>query len=168
MDEKCREIIWQQFGAALDTLENAIVNCPDETWGDQTGFHAYWYMVYHTLFWLDYYLADSWENYKPPAPFTLGEMDPEGVFPDRVYSKEEMLGFLKIGGNNARKLIATMDEERAERPYKFRKAQISTAELILYTMRHLQHHSAQLNLLLRQRHDQGSAWVAVSKVGLRD
>ena len=33
------------------------------------------------------------------------------------------------------------------------------AELLLYNMRHVQHHAAQLNLLLRQTEHKGSRWV---------
>jgi hypothetical protein len=32
-------------------------------------------------------------------------------------------------------------------------------ELFLYNLRHLQHHTAQLNLLLRQRTDSAPRWV---------
>jgi hypothetical protein len=34
MDTFWKQIIWQQFGAAIDMLENAILACPDEVWSD--------------------------------------------------------------------------------------------------------------------------------------
>lgn len=33
-------------------------------------------------------------------------------------------------------------------------------ELLLYNMRHVQHHTAQLNLILRQETDSAPGWVA--------
>ena len=59
MDDLTKNILWSQFGAAIDTLENAIKDCPVEVWEDQTGetFRHYWYIAYHTIFWLDYYLV---------------------------------------------------------------------------------------------------------------
>jgi hypothetical protein len=168
MDEQYRGMIWRQFGASVDTLENAIRNCPDEIWGNRAGYHEYWYMVYHTLFWLDYDVSGSPDEYIPPPPFTLGELDPAGVLPDRVYTKQEMLNFLEIGKEHARRLIAALPDEPEDKPYQVNRLKMSSAELLLYTMRHLQHHAAQLNLLLRQKCDFGSRWVARSKTPLRD
>ena len=84
MDVNLKQVLWQQFGAAIDMLENALLNCPDELWhgrmwNDNTmppEFSEFWYVAYHTLFWLDFYLSGSVEGYAPPAPFTLDEMDP--------------------------------------------------------------------------------------------
>jgi len=41
-------------------------------------------------------------------------------------------------------------------------------ELLLYNMRHVQHHAAQLNLMLRQAVDSAPGWVAKTKVGLSE
>jgi hypothetical protein len=88
-------IVWQQFGAAIDMLENAMAACPDDLWGDPPVQEpAVWYLVYHTLFWLDFYLTALPEDFTPPAPFTLSELDPEGIMPERVYSKEELGTYL--------------------------------------------------------------------------
>ena len=39
----------------------------------------------------------------------------------------------------------------------------SVSELLLYNMRHVQHHAAQLNLILRQQTDSAPGWVAKAK-----
>ena len=87
MHEMWKESVWQQFGASIDMLANAIRECPEEVWGDQTADPQFWYLAFHTLFWLDLYLSGSSEGYHPPEPFGLEEMDPAGVLPPRVYSK---------------------------------------------------------------------------------
>src|SRR5688572_12821756 len=97
MDAIWKTILWQQFGAAIDMLENAVVACPDELWGDRSRTPEYWYLVYHTLFWLDYYLSESETGFRPPAPFTLGELDPTGVLPERVYTRDELRSYLEHG-----------------------------------------------------------------------
>src|SRR3972149_618477 len=108
MDTTWKAIIWNQFGAAIDMMENAIRACPDEVWGDfskkpewkKKDVVGFWYLVYHALFFLDYYLSDSAtevvteEGFAPPAPFTLSEFDSEGALPERVYTKEELLSYL--------------------------------------------------------------------------
>lgn len=37
---------------------------------------------------------------------------------------------------------------------------MSNGELLLYNMRHVQHHAAQLNMLLRQATDSAPRWVS--------
>lgn len=157
-----KTIIWQQLGASIDSLENAVKACPEKVWGDKTGFHEFWYMVYHTLFFLDYYMSESAEGFAPPEPFTLGELDPAGVLPDRVYTKDELLKYLEHGRLKSRLAIDVLTEDTAHQPCGFKK-DLTVAELCLSTMRHVQHHSAQLNLLLRQQTDSAPRWVSKVK-----
>lgn len=163
MNADTKKLIWGQFGAAIDTLENAIRFCPDDLWSDQSGYHQIWYMAYHTLFWLDYYLDETHEDYKPPEPFGLEELDPSGIIPARPYTKDELLAYLEYGREKCRETINGMTGEIAGIVHKFGKAEITHAELLLYNLRHVQHHSAQINLLLRQKIDSAPGWVFQSK-----
>jgi hypothetical protein len=166
MDSPWKTIVWRQFGAAIDMLENAIVACPDKVWGDRPGFSEFWYLAYHTLFFLDIYLSDSAEGFAPPAPFGLEELDPAGVLPPRVYTKDELLTYLEHGRIKCRAKIAALTDEKAHRHCGFERRDMSVAELLLYTMRHVQHHAAQLNLVLRQTIDSAPPWVGRAKTGL--
>ena len=97
MDSTWKEIIWQQFGAAIDMLENAMLACPEELWNVRSEQPEFWYVAYHALFWLDLYLSDSAEGFVPPLPFTLSELDPTGLQPERVYTKNERKILLLAG-----------------------------------------------------------------------
>src|SRR5947207_6295017 len=82
LDSVWRTALWQQFGATIDMLENALLACPDthwrgRLWGEhsdhpqQAEFAEFWYITYHCLFWLDLYLTGSREeDFAPPAPFS--------------------------------------------------------------------------------------------------
>jgi len=176
MDTTWKAIIWNQFGAALDMLENAIRACPNQVWGDlskkpewvKKNVVGFWYLVYHTLFFLDYYLSDSEKGFAPPAPFTLSELNPEGVLPERVYSKEELLTYLEHGRQKFRKVIASLTEKKAHQRAGFERRDMTVAELLLYNMRHVQHHTAQLNLILRQTIDSAPDWVSKAKNKLNE
>lgn len=166
MDINWKNVIWRQFGAAIDTLENATRACPESIWGKgnpAAGEHAYWYMVYHTLFWLDYYLSEHPDTYQPPAPYTLSELDEAGALPDRVYTKDEMLSFLEHGRQKCRTVIKAMTDDQLVEVSPFRPRNgITMVELHLYNMRHVQHHAAQLNMLLRQQINSAPNWVSVA------
>ena len=158
-----RASLWRQFGASIDMLENAMLACPDELWGDRSQRPEFWYVVYHTLFWLDLYLSGSVEGFTPPTPFTLVELDPAGLLPERVYTKEELRTYLEHGRQKCRVTIEALTEERARKRCRFGWGEASFEELLLYNLRHVQHGAAQLNLVLRQKTGSAPRWVAQTK-----
>jgi len=160
MDAPWKEATWRQFGAAIDMIENALVACPDTLWGDRSRRPEFWYLVYHTLFWLDLYLTDPAEGFVPPPPFGLEELDPAGVLPDRVYSKDELRTYLEHGRRKCRTVLSALTEEGARRELVFGSVRGSGAEILLYNLRHVQHHAAQLHLILRQVTDSTPGWVS--------
>ncbi len=171
MDTTWRTIIWQQFGAAIDMLENALRACPDRLWRDclwnndseRPEYAQFWYIAYHTLFWLDLYLSGSVEGFAPPAPFTLDELDPAGLLPERPYSKDELQAYLDHGRQKCRATIEALTDEKARQRCGFRWGEISFLELLLYNMRHVQEHAAQLNLMLGQKVGSAPGWVIKAK-----
>src|SRR5713226_6482901 len=85
MDPLWSTALWQQFGATIDMLENALLACPSthwngRLWSDHSDHPlppesaAFWYITYHTLFWLDLYLTGSLEGFAPPTSFTRDEL----------------------------------------------------------------------------------------------
>ena len=164
MNAAWRTALWQQFGAAIDMLENALVACPEELWSDRSRRPEFWYVVYHTLFCLDLYLFGSVEGFVPPPPFTLDELDPAGILPERPYTKDEMQSYLRHCRERCRATIKALTDEKARRRHTFEDwLESSGLELLLYNMRHVQHHAAQLNLILRQTIDSAPRWVGRAK-----
>jgi len=166
MDATWRRIIWQQFGAAIDMLDDALRACPDDlwnvrVWGDP--YAEFWNIAYHALFWLDLYLSGSADGFVPPAPFTLDELDPAGQLPDRPYTKGELQAYLGHGRQKCQATIEAMTDETARQPVRISSGEVSFAELLLYTMRHVQEHAAQLNLILGQKVGSSPGWVARAK-----
>lgn len=155
-----RESVWNQFGASLDMLQNAITMCPDEHWDTEKKF---WYTAYHCIFWTDYYLSTDPSKFEPPIPFTLSEFDPTDNTPPAKYSKTELLAYLEYCRQKAFQLISglttTQLSERWINDYK----NYSILEILIYNNRHIQHHSAQLNLLLRQTINHAPTWVSQAK-----
>ena len=153
-------VLWPQFGAAIDMLENTVTACPDGLWDDAGQQPEFWYLVYHTLFFLDLCLSGSVAGFTPPAPFTLAELDPAGVRPDRPYTKTELRVYLDHARTKCRSALAAMSEATASERCGIPWLDLSMAELHLHNMRHVQHHAAQLNLILRQKTDSAPRWVA--------
>lgn len=156
MNTQLKELLWRQFGATIDMLEDSIVVCPETFWDK----HNFWYSAYHTIFWLDYYSSVKPEMFSPFEPFTLSELDPEGILPDRIYSKEELLDYLEFSRKKVFFLIDGLTEETAKDRFITKNKNYNIVEMILYNMRHVQHHVGQLNLLLRQNVNVAGKWVS--------
>ena len=172
MDGFWKEILRRQLGASIDMLENAIRACPDDVWCDYTkkpewvanDIVGFWYLVYHTLFFLDFYLTDSLEDFEPPAPFNRDELDPAGLLPDQPFSKDVLLGYLDHCRRKCNAAIEALTEEKARQPDRTRPEQnLTVAERHLCNMRHVQHHAAQLNLVLRQKTGSAPKSVTTSR-----
>jgi hypothetical protein len=170
MEMSWRSSTWRQFGAAIDMLDNALSACPDELWqerlyterGLQPAFTEFWYIGYHALFWLDYYLSDSAEGFAPPAPFTLSEFE-GGVAPARVYTKAELQAYLAYGRDKCQIRIESQTELLVPQRVRTDWPEMSVAEMMLYNMRHVQDHAAQLSLFLAQRVGSGPGWVSKAR-----
>lgn len=161
-----KEILWHQFGAAIETLQNALNACPDELWQARLWpeprrpeFAEFWYIVFHAIFWLDYYCSDSAEGFSVPPPFTVSEFDMDDGLPGRVYTKQELLTYLEYASAKCRAKIESLADENE--PQRVRKDwRVKTvAELLLYNMRHVQEHAAELNMLLGQKAGSAPGWV---------
>ncbi|MCL4395696.1 MAG: DinB family protein [Chloroflexi bacterium] len=103
------------------------------------------------------------EGFVPPAPFTLDELDPAGLLPERVYEKHELLAYLEHGRDKFRSTVQGLTDERARQRCSFSWGEMSFAELLLDNMRHVQEHASQLLLLLGQTIDSVPGYVTKSK-----
>lgn len=157
-----RTITWQQFGAAIDMLDNALRACPDHLWReslwndptDAPEYTEFWFIVYHSLFWLDLYLSGSRKGFAPPAPFIAGSL------PEKPYTKDELQSYLDHCRQKCQATIEALIDEKANQRCKFPWGEeVSFAELQLYSMRHVQEHASQLSLLLGQKVGSAPDWV---------
>jgi hypothetical protein len=168
MDPFWKETIWHQFGAAIETLRNALDACPDELWQTrlwreseiQPEFTEFWYVAYHTIFWLDYYCSESAEAFAAPPPFTHSELEMDAALPERVYTKQELLTYLEYGRAKCRAKIENIADENEPQRVRENWRVKTVAELMLYTMRHVQEHAAHLSMLLGQNTDSVPGWVS--------
>lgn len=165
MEDLWKRSLWGQFGAAIDTLDDALRLCPDELWEtvlwedeEDPRFGQFWYIAFHTLLWTDLFLGGSYEDFQPPAPFIRGKL------PDKPYSKEDVHTYLTKCRQKCEALVKALTIEQATKICKFPWMEPSYLELQLYSMRHIQEHAAQLNMILGHRGVTGQDWVAQARI----
>ena len=145
-------------------LNNALTACPDHQWRDNiwddptdaSEYSEFWFIIYHTLFWLDLYLScSSRENFTPPSPFIAGAL------PEQPYTKKELQTYLNYCRHKCQTILEVMTDEKAKQRCQFPWGEeVSFAELQLYNMRHVQEHAAQLSLHLGGKEGDELDWVA--------
>ena len=178
METSWNTALWRQFGAAIDMLENALVACPEALWKERLWrtpppswfppqFAEFWYVTFHALVWLDLYLPGvPEEEFAPPPPFVQGELDSAEALPERPYTREELRAYLASLRQKCYTTLVALTDEQARRPveYPWSGGQpISFLELLLYNLRHVQEHAAQMNLFLGQHGIPDEALVSVTR-----
>ncbi|HET7466856.1 MAG TPA: DinB family protein [Candidatus Dormibacteraeota bacterium] len=158
--------LWEQFGAAIDMLEVAMKSCPDSLWTERVwpeeppewfprSFAEFWYVAYHSLVWLDLYMTGAPEaDFSPPAPFIQGEVDSPQTTPERPYTKEQLGRYLTSLRERCHEVLLALTDEQGGRLVEYpwtEGKQVTYLELVLYNLRHVQGHAAQMSLFLGQR-----------------
>jgi hypothetical protein len=115
------------FEAALRLMEAALTDCPDELWETDLwpsdaptgptqhgGLHgsAPWFLGYHVLVTLDYDLTAEFEPWEPPLPFNENTYS----FPNRVFAKAELLGYVDYCRARVCRTLDALTEDAAARP----------------------------------------------------
>jgi DinB family protein len=171
MIQHLRNALWNQFGASIDMLKNIIGLWPDQHWNLT---NKVYYLSYHTFLFLDYYLTIPPTNYAAPLPFTMLSPDKvppyavDDLLPGRLYSQNELLDCLQSCRQKCKQVISSLTEESMQRLWIDQPDDIagsstlkySVLEIILYNLKHVQHHVGQLNLLLREETGLAADWVS--------
>ena len=157
MENSIKEILWNQLGASIDMLIHVVEFCPDGYFQTNKRFY---YIAFHSTIFLDYYLTVPPSEFSPLLSFSekaskdkpLEAID--DLIPDRIYSKQELVPYLYKSREKCKNLIFSPTGEKLKG--RFTEGEDPTdmdypvLEILLYNMRHTQHHTAQLNLLIRQ------------------
>jgi hypothetical protein len=115
------------FEQALRLMEAALMDCRDDLWQTDLwpdeaptaptphgGLHgsAPWFLAYHALLTLDYDLTAEFEPCAPPEPFGESTFS----FPDRVFTRAELLGYIDYCRERVRRTLDELTEVGAVRP----------------------------------------------------
>jgi hypothetical protein len=166
MTEAVRQIVWQQLGAAFEMLENAVPACPDELWRRPSAGMGYWYLAYHTLFILDHDLTPANVEFVSPA-FDVHEYEMTNAAPpyEHPYTADEILDYLRSCRRKCMETVAAL--RNGDRSLLgCERIDADVMEVLLYHLRHIQHHAAQLNARLSEATGSAPHWVRKSSAAL--
>ncbi|MFO0874048.1 MAG: DinB family protein [Phycisphaerales bacterium] len=140
-----------QFEAALSMHDECLRRCPAEHWDASIAKYPFWMVAYHTLCFVDCYLApndDAFQVRPEYHPRGRAELDEE--YPSRRFTQQELLAYAAICRQRLRRVIEAETRETLEGHSGFSHLPFSRLELHLYNIRHVQHHTGQLTAFLRR------------------
>ena len=157
-----------QYHASLEMLLEAVNKCPDELWLDTTSVNAFWQVAYHALYYVHMYLQPNLESFQPweqnqknvqfqngfPGAPRAGSNLP--LIPE-PYTKAQLLEFLALCNGMVNSAIDTFD--LLEKKSGFPWYTCTKLEHQIISIRHLQHHTAQLGDRLRGAGEEGLTWL---------
>lgn len=86
----------------------------------------------------------------------------DDLIPDKFYEKREIVAYLKQSREKEKQIIYALNNETLNDKFKEGEnpndMNYPILEILLYNMRHTQHHTAQLNMLLRQDINKHIEW----------
>lgn len=149
------------FESALRLMQAALTDCPDGLWETdlwpneatmrrlpQGGLHgsATWFLGYHALTCLDYDLGGDFQPWVPPAPFD----ENTNAFPNRVFTRTELLGYLDWCRDRARRSCEALTDDVALRPLPrtHRYAGTAYGQIVTGIPLHVVEHASQIRQFL--------------------
>jgi hypothetical protein len=164
-DENLRTILKSQYRAALAMLGQALERCPDDLWAHDSHPNPFWHVAYHALFYTHLYLQPGEADFRPwgkhrneyqflgPLPWPPHRLPNIG----EPYSKAEIQEYLGICDGMIGAAVDRLDLQAPQCGFWWYS--VSKLEHQLVSIRHLQHHTAQLADRLRARAGIGIDWV---------
>ena len=168
MDNLWPSLIGRQFAATIQQQRLAIEACPEELWDDRTEGSPFWHLAYHALFFTDLYLSDDETTFRPreyhedKAHFLPGDYrEFAGVVgtPAKAFTRDRLVDYAGHLQRKCEESFEKLTDERALERCGFWWYELNVGEFTLNNLRHLQHHTGQLVLLLRRRADIGIDWL---------
>ena len=160
-----RQLIANQFEAALSTLNICVNKCPEAAWNARVANLKFCQVVFHTLFFSDYYLGPNSDSFREQLfhrenkEFFRRYEELEDRPQVELYDKPAIKKYLKHCREKASAVVAAETLEILDGPSGFKRRIGSRAELHVYNIRHIQHHAAQLSLRLRIDHQIEIPWI---------
>lgn len=153
-------LLLSQFHAALAMLAECVERCPEDRWDGRgalaIGTMPFWEVAYHALCFVDCYLSPSNEAFEGEIASRGARFHPEGMrelsqeHPSRRFERDELRRYAAFCRDKAATVLAAETDASLAGPSGFSWLAMPRAEVHLYNLRHLAHHTGQLTAFLRR------------------
>lgn len=163
-----KPVLKRQYHASLEMLGNAIQRCPEDVWSSTDHTNAFWQIAYHALYFAHMYSQQDeaafrpWEHHQAANQYPdgiPGPPDPNSSLPllPKPYTKAQVLEYWRFCDEMVDGAVDKLDLENPQCGFSWYR--MSKLEHQFVSIRHIQHHAAQLADRLRAAANIGIEWV---------
>ena len=159
-------ILRDQFFSCYQMLETLVEICPDEVWLGRYNGIPFWYQVYHTVYFVDYWLREDSVGADFPSMPLDPRIPPEfehDVPEDVVIFREEMQTYLHLIREKLTRLFTHLADSGLSRPAFAQEPNVTLLDAIFSQTRHVMYNLGYCNGILRQQGLEEADWFAYNE-----
>lgn len=150
------------YRAIFKMIRNAMDKCPESLWYERTDEPSFWHQVYHTVFYIDFYLSESPQNFQKPE--TIISVTPDlGKMPENTLSQQQIADYMDTVSKKCKEVLDGLTPTELEGENKFGWTGATLAHRLIYNIRHAQHHVGRMNSILERKVGGSVGWVITSE-----
>lgn len=159
-------ILRDQLFSSYQMLETLIEVCPDYVWSGIFNEIPFWYQVYHTVYFVDYWFRANSNG----AGFPSMQLDPRippeferDIPTDTFISRETMREYLRLIKEKLNRIFATIKESDLTLPAFAQEPEVTLLDAIFSQTRHIMYNIGYCNGILRQLNLAEADWYAYNE-----
>ena len=159
-------ILRDHFFSCYQMLEKLVEVCPDEVWIERYNGIPFWYQVYHTVYFVDYWLREDKVGagfpsmpLNPRIPLEFEQDVPEDVF----ISSEEMQNYLHLIREKLTRIFTKITDSDLSCPAFAQEPTVTLLDAIFSQTRHVMYNLGYCNGILRQQGLEEADWFAYNE-----
>ncbi len=150
----------EQYGAAIEMLEQVIKNCTDKIWDDRSSGPPFWQVAFHTMWYLDWYLGKSEDDRKKFKPGFKADLKNLDEAPKETLTRERLQAYLFEIREKCKQRLDQLTLEELTQPSVFEWHGNSIHSSLIYNIRHVMLHIGALNSRLLRKGIMLENWVS--------
>lgn len=141
------------------------ITCPEEVWDDRTSGPPFWQVTYHSMYYVDWYLASSKEERETFKPkYEKKPFENLDKLPKDTINRDQLLVYLIDIKIKAKRRLESLTIEEVNQPSFFEWHGSSVLSSLFYNLRHLMLHIGALNTRLLRKDIKLDNWVSWSLI----
>jgi len=154
-----------QLDYSLEMLKDVINNCPNDLWNRANDVFPYWQQIYHTLYWADYNIQESFDGNRVfcwrTSKDITHELEENVLLCSDFLTKEELKGYLQAFFIKNDSFFNRLDDETLRNEIPYRNDDLTWFDILINQVRHIMYHVGYCDSLLKDGGCYSIEWVSV-------
>lgn len=157
------EIVKRQFDPSFEMLSLLVDQCPDVVWRVEEAGSPYWQQVYHTTFFVDFWLREEYSQVEYRSMIFTKDLSCELDQPSKDWlTRDELKEYLGKIREKMGRFFGRLEDEKLSSPIVAGSG-FTYLDAIAGQIRHIQYHVGQCNTILGGQGLEAVGWIAYNE-----